>query len=101
MTEMCCSLMSTNSIILFSLDASRISQKYLHTRIKCVENLHIEVICVYVATDKCENFCQNNGVCKKNEDGEPYCVCSGSFTGNKCHVSVMMITQIKIQTYFY
>lgn len=41
-----------------------------------------------VTADKCENFCQNNGVCKKNEEGEPYCVCSGSFTGNKCHVSV-------------
>ncbi|XP_045124302.1 sushi, von Willebrand factor type A, EGF and pentraxin domain-containing protein 1-like isoform X1 [Portunus trituberculatus] len=37
-------------------------------------------------SDKCENFCQNNGVCKKDDDGEPYCVCSGSFTGNKCHV---------------
>ncbi|XP_042883171.1 sushi, von Willebrand factor type A, EGF and pentraxin domain-containing protein 1-like isoform X2 [Penaeus japonicus] len=36
--------------------------------------------------DNCLNYCENNGVCKKNEDGEPYCVCSGSFTGNRCHL---------------
>nr|XP_027224933.1 uncharacterized protein LOC113817130 isoform X1 [Penaeus vannamei] len=36
--------------------------------------------------DNCDNFCENNGLCKKNEDGEPYCVCSGSFTGSRCHL---------------
>ncbi|KAK7082632.1 Calcium ion binding [Halocaridina rubra] len=25
-------------------------------------------------TDKCENFCDNNGACKKDEEGDPYCV---------------------------
>jgi len=40
--------------------------------------------------DNCENFCENNGVCKKEDSndasraGKPYCVCIGSFTGNKC-----------------
>ncbi|XP_063614589.1 sushi, von Willebrand factor type A, EGF and pentraxin domain-containing protein 1-like isoform X2 [Penaeus indicus] len=36
--------------------------------------------------DNCENYCENNGMCRKNENGEPYCVCSGSFTGNRCHL---------------
>lgn len=38
------------------------------------------------STDKCENYCENNGICKKNDEGEPFCECSGSFTGSKCQV---------------
>ncbi|XP_071520140.1 uncharacterized protein uif isoform X2 [Panulirus ornatus] len=37
-------------------------------------------------SDKCENFCENNGICKKDKDGEAYCTCSGSFTGSNCQI---------------
>ncbi|XP_045614794.2 uncharacterized protein uif isoform X1 [Procambarus clarkii] len=37
-------------------------------------------------SNKCDGFCENNGACKKNEDEEPFCVCSGSFTGSKCQI---------------
>ncbi|KAK3869849.1 hypothetical protein Pcinc_024872 [Petrolisthes cinctipes] len=37
-------------------------------------------------SDKCESYCENNGICKKNDVGEPFCECSGSFTGSKCQV---------------
>ncbi|XP_064091137.1 sushi, von Willebrand factor type A, EGF and pentraxin domain-containing protein 1-like isoform X2 [Macrobrachium nipponense] len=36
--------------------------------------------------DKCENFCENNGLCKKDDQGNPFCVCVGSFTGSQCKV---------------
>ncbi|CAL4150116.1 unnamed protein product [Meganyctiphanes norvegica] len=41
-------------------------------------------------TDNCNNFCENNGVCKKEDSsdplktGKPFCVCIGSFTGTRC-----------------
>lgn len=28
--------------------------------------------------------CDNNGYCKMNEDGKPYCVCSGQWRGENC-----------------
>ena len=35
--------------------------------------------------DKCDNFCKNDGVCKKQKiTGEPYCQCIGSYTGLQC-----------------
>lgn len=42
---------------------------------------------VFISSDKCENFCENNGICKKDKDGEAYCTCSGSFTGSNCQAS--------------
>lgn len=34
--------------------------------------------------DNCNNFCKNEGECKKDNVGMPFCECTGSFTGKKC-----------------
>lgn len=53
-----------------------------------------------LSTDKCENYCENNGICKKNEEGEPLCECSGSFTGSKCQVRdiVTFVKRVVVET---
>lgn len=38
----------------------------------------------YECVDVCLGFCLNEGVCKKDNRGEPSCRCSGSFTGKHC-----------------
>ncbi|XP_068223129.1 low-density lipoprotein receptor-related protein 1 isoform X3 [Palaemon carinicauda] len=34
--------------------------------------------------DGCTDFCLNKGLCKKQEDGTPYCICQRFFTGDRC-----------------
>ncbi|KAK6617037.1 hypothetical protein RUM44_005394 [Polyplax serrata] len=34
--------------------------------------------------DVCENYCENEGVCVKDNKGQPSCRCIGSFTGKHC-----------------
>jgi hypothetical protein len=35
--------------------------------------------------DKCDNFCKNDGKCRRDRaTGEPYCQCTGSYTGLQC-----------------
>lgn len=34
--------------------------------------------------DACDNYCENQGVCRKDNKGNPSCHCSGSFTGKHC-----------------
>jgi len=34
--------------------------------------------------DSCDGLCRNEGECLKTKMGEPYCQCSGSFTGEMC-----------------
>ena len=34
--------------------------------------------------DKCDGFCKNDGACKKQKTGEPYCQCTGSYIGIQC-----------------
>jgi len=34
--------------------------------------------------DNCEDHCSNDGQCLKTKEGEPYCQCAGSFTGEHC-----------------
>ncbi|CAG7724478.1 unnamed protein product [Allacma fusca] len=38
----------------------------------------------YTCTDLCEGFCQNEGTCSKNKNGQPFCTCIGSFVGKTC-----------------
>ncbi|XP_043235006.1 sushi, von Willebrand factor type A, EGF and pentraxin domain-containing protein 1-like [Amphibalanus amphitrite] len=39
----------------------------------------------YNCTDRCDGFCDNAGVCSKNQrTGDPECACTGSFTGDRC-----------------
>ena len=37
-----------------------------------------------ILTDKCENYCENDGSCEKDDSGNPLCKCLGSFTGRTC-----------------
>ncbi|XP_076035426.1 sushi, von Willebrand factor type A, EGF and pentraxin domain-containing protein uif [Oratosquilla oratoria] len=37
-----------------------------------------------VCVDNCFGYCQNGGLCDKNERGEPSCTCTGSFNGVHC-----------------
>jgi len=37
-----------------------------------------------VCVDNCEGFCRNDGLCLKMKEGNPYCQCAGSFTGDNC-----------------
>lgn len=34
--------------------------------------------------DGCTDFCLNKGLCKKQDDGTPYCICQRFFTGDRC-----------------
>lgn len=39
----------------------------------------------FICKDRCDNYCQNDGVCKKySPSGEPYCQCAGSYIGPQC-----------------
>ncbi|XP_046990617.1 sushi, von Willebrand factor type A, EGF and pentraxin domain-containing protein 1 [Schistocerca americana] len=37
-----------------------------------------------ICTDVCVGYCDNDGVCVKDNRGQPSCHCSGSFTGKHC-----------------
>ena len=37
-----------------------------------------------MTTDLCDGFCFNEGDCLKDNDGNPFCQCAGSFTGRHC-----------------
>lgn len=39
----------------------------------------------FTCMDKCDNFCKNDGKCRRDRaTGEPYCQCTGSYTGLQC-----------------
>ncbi|KZS05970.1 Notch 2 [Daphnia magna] len=39
----------------------------------------------FICMDKCDNFCKNDGKCRRDRaTGEPYCQCTGSYTGQQC-----------------
>ncbi|KRX15830.1 Fibropellin-1 [Trichinella nelsoni] len=39
--------------------------------------------------DSCINFCTNDAVCKKSDNGDPFCQCKDTFTGTHCEVRYM------------
>uniref|UniRef100_A0A914YVY8 Sushi, von Willebrand factor type A, EGF and pentraxin domain-containing protein 1 n=1 Tax=Panagrolaimus superbus TaxID=310955 RepID=A0A914YVY8_9BILA len=41
-----------------------------------------------VCTDACQNFCLNDGKCKKNSIGYVECVCKEQFSGERCEIRV-------------
>ena len=39
----------------------------------------------FACMDRCDNFCKNDGKCRRDKaNGEPYCQCTGSYTGQQC-----------------
>ncbi len=37
-----------------------------------------------LVSDLCNNFCDNQGVCDYQVDGEPFCNCRNGYTGQHC-----------------
>ncbi len=37
-----------------------------------------------LVSDLCNNFCDNQGVCDYQVDGEPFCNCRNGYTGLHC-----------------
>lgn len=44
-------------------------------------------------TDACNNFCLNDGICKKNHVGFVECVCKENFSGERCEIRFQPRTQ--------